>query len=84
MVDSRVLLGFAQLDRAEVVVTDRLHGHIMSTLLGKPHVVIDNSYGKIARFIDAFGKDDVTLQARDYVEAREMADQLLEQVRCRC
>lgn len=80
---ARVTLGFTQLDQAEVVVTDRLHGHIMSTLLGKPHVVIDNYYGKIARFINAFGKDDVTLQARDYAEAREMADQLLQQVRSR-
>jgi len=78
---ARVTLGFDQLDQAEVVVTDRLHGHIMSTLLGKPHVVIDNYYGKIARFIEAFGKDDITLQARDYAEAREMADELLQQVR---
>ncbi|MFN3847564.1 MAG: polysaccharide pyruvyl transferase family protein [Paracoccaceae bacterium] len=81
MATARVNLGFAQLDRAEVVVTDRLHGHIMSTLLGKPHVVIDNYYGKIARFIDAFGKDDVTLQANTYAEAREMADSLLQSVR---
>lgn len=81
MAKARVNLGFAQLDRAEVVVTDRLHGHIMATLLGKPHVVIDNYYGKIARFIDAFGKDDVTLQARDYAQAREMAEDLLKRVR---
>lgn len=81
MVDGRVALGFAQLDQAEVVVTDRLHGHIMATLLGKPHVVIDNFYGKIANFIAAFGKDDVTLQARDYTEARDMADSLLQKVR---
>ncbi|MFN7225433.1 MAG: polysaccharide pyruvyl transferase family protein [Paracoccaceae bacterium] len=80
MATARVNLGFAQLDRAEVVVTDRLHGHIMSTLLGKPHVVIDNYYGKIARFIDAFGKDDATLQASTYAEAREMADDLLNRI----
>jgi pyruvyl transferase EpsO len=77
----RVRLGFAQLDEAEVVVTDRLHGHIMASLLGKPHVVIDNFYGKIANFIRAWGKDDVTLQARDYAEAAGMANALLERAR---
>lgn len=76
MVNSRVAIGFAQLDQAKVIVTDRLHGHIMATLLGKPHIVVDNNYGKISRFIRAFGKDDITLQARDYREARELMDLL--------
>lgn len=81
MARARVAMGFAQLDQAEVVVADRLHAHIMSSLLGKPHVVIDNNYGKISRFIGAFGRDDVTLQARDYAEAVEMAETLIAQVR---
>jgi pyruvyl transferase EpsO len=34
-----------------VVVTDRLHGHILALLLGIPHVVLDNSYGKLHHFI---------------------------------
>jgi pyruvyl transferase EpsO len=33
---------------AEVVVTDRLHAHILAIALGVPHVVLDNSYGKIS------------------------------------
>jgi pyruvyl transferase EpsO len=37
------------------VITDRLHGHILCTLLGIPHCVIDNSYGKIGGFADAWG-----------------------------
>jgi pyruvyl transferase EpsO len=77
MARSRVGLGFAQLDTAEVVVTDRLHGHIMASLLGKPHVVIDNFYGKIANFIKAWPADGLTLQARDYAQAHDMAQQLL-------
>jgi exopolysaccharide biosynthesis predicted pyruvyltransferase EpsI len=81
MAHDRVMLGLAQLDTAEVVVTDRLHGHILATLLNKPHVVIDNFYGKIANFIRAWGKDDVTLQARDFSEAAEMAQSLLTRVR---
>jgi hypothetical protein len=32
------------------VVTDRLHGHILAVMLGKPHVLHDNSYGKNAAF----------------------------------
>jgi exopolysaccharide biosynthesis predicted pyruvyltransferase EpsI len=76
-------MGFAQIDRHEVLVTDRLHGHIMATLLGKPHVVIDNFYGKIANFIKAFGKDDVTLSAENFAQAHEMAQQLLEQARAK-
>jgi exopolysaccharide biosynthesis protein PssK len=31
---------------ADVVVTDRMHAHILAILLGLPHVVLDNSYGK--------------------------------------
>ena len=77
MARSRVGLGFAQLDSAEVIVTDRLHGHIMCSLLGKPHVVIDNFYGKIANFIKAWPADALTLQARDYAQAHDMAQQLL-------
>lgn len=34
--------------RGGAVVTNRLHAHVMCSLLGIPNVVIDNSYGKIA------------------------------------
>lgn len=37
-----------QLDGAPVVVTNRLHGHVLAALLGIPHVVTDNSYGKVS------------------------------------
>lgn len=72
----RARRGFALLDAAEVVVTDRLHGHVMCRLLGKPHVVVDNSYGKIARFMAAWGSGGA-LAARDYREARALAEGLL-------
>ena len=73
MAAARVAWGFARIDAAAVLVTDRLHGHILASLLGKPHVVIDNSYGKIGRFIDAWGQDGATWRARDYAEAAEIA-----------
>lgn len=39
--------GCSILSRGRVVVTDRLHGHILALLQGIPHVIIDNSYGKL-------------------------------------
>jgi exopolysaccharide biosynthesis predicted pyruvyltransferase EpsI len=43
----RLARGCRILSRGQVVVTDRLHGHILALLLGLPNVVMDNSYGKI-------------------------------------
>ena len=36
------------IERGRVVVTNRLHAHVLASLLGIPNVVIDNSYGKIS------------------------------------
>lgn len=46
--------GVRQLSQARAIVTDRLHVHIISLLLGLPHAVLDNSYGKVRRFMGAF------------------------------
>ena len=46
----RLRRGLAMLGRGRAVVTDRLHGHILSLLMGIPHVLVDNSYGKNIRF----------------------------------
>jgi pyruvyl transferase EpsO len=37
-------------DSKDLVVTDRLHGLILSSLLGKNIVLRDNSYGKNSRY----------------------------------
>ena len=42
--------GFTFLQRGRVVITDRLHGHILSTLLDIPHVLIDNPYHKLSSY----------------------------------
>src|SRR3546814_10528562 len=44
--------GLAMLAAGELVVTDRLHAHILSPLLDIPPVLLDNSYGKVAGFAD--------------------------------
>lgn len=55
---ARVRRGYRLLRRGRVVVSDRLHVHILCTLAGIPHVVLDNHYGKIARFRDAWGSGE--------------------------
>ena len=50
----RIARGIALLSSGRSVITDRLHGHILCVLLGIPHVVLDNSYGKVSGFIDSW------------------------------
>lgn len=50
----RLRRGVALLGQGNVIVTDRLHVHILSILLGKPHVIVDNNYGKIKHFYDTW------------------------------
>jgi len=46
----RLRRGLATLSQGRVVVTDRLHAHILSLLLDIPQVVLDNNYGKVSGF----------------------------------
>ncbi|MCW4461909.1 polysaccharide pyruvyl transferase family protein [Sphingomonas sp. BT-65] len=48
----RLARGLAMLSQGEAVVTDRLHAHILSLLLDIPHVLLDNSYGKVRGFAE--------------------------------
>jgi len=52
----RLQRGVRLLASAEVVVTDRLHAHILSVLLGRPNVLLDNSYGKLRAYYDTWSK----------------------------
>jgi pyruvyl transferase EpsO len=52
----RVARGLRILARGEVVVTDRLHAHVFSLLLGRPHVLLDQSYGKTRSFYETWTK----------------------------
>jgi exopolysaccharide biosynthesis predicted pyruvyltransferase EpsI len=54
LAEQRIDRGLRLLGSARFVITDRLHGHILCTLMGIPHAFLDNSYGKIARFARAF------------------------------
>ncbi len=54
LASARVARGTALLSRGRRIVTDRLHAHILALLLGIPHVVLDNYYGKLAAYLDAW------------------------------
>lgn len=74
LAENRKMRGAGQLSSAKMVVSDRLHAHILSTLLGIPHVVLDNYYGKIGRFVEAFGTDwRGMMRAGSLEEGLEMA-----------
>jgi pyruvyl transferase EpsO len=59
---------------SEVVVTDRLHGHILAMLLGRPHVLLDDRYGKLRRFFRTWTHPSPLVHwARTVDEAMDLA-----------
>ncbi len=50
----RLRRGLRQLASFRYVVSDRLHVHILSTLLGRHHALLDNNYGKLSSFTAAW------------------------------
>jgi len=70
----RVRRGCALLSSGKVVITDRLHGHILCVLMGIPHVILDNNYGKLRQFYDSWtsGYPDVRF-ATSIEEALQLA-----------
>ncbi|MBK5269385.1 MAG: polysaccharide pyruvyl transferase family protein [Bacteroidia bacterium] len=54
----RFLRGCKILSRGKVVVTDRLHAHILCLLMDIPHILLDNSYGKIKGFYETWTKNN--------------------------
>jgi len=74
----RLLNGCKLLGQGRVVVTDRLHGHIICLLMGIPHVILDNSYGKVSRFYQTWTHGSpLTRCATTVEEARSRAAELL-------
>ncbi len=70
----RLARGCRLLGRGRVVVTDRLHGHILSLLLGIPHVIFDNNYGKLRSFFQTWTKDSaITRWAESGAQALDLA-----------
>lgn len=72
----RLACGVRKLSRGQVIVSDRLHAHLIAGLMGKPHICLDNSYGKIGRYIATWGKDDQTFQVSKPLEIEAALEQL--------
>ena len=69
------------LQRGKVLVTDRLHGHILAILLDIPTVIIDNKIQKLSNFRNTWtaGLSNVVI-AKDANDAVNKALVLLRQV----
>ncbi len=75
----RVSRGVRLLTSARVVVTDRLHAHILCALLGIPHVLMADAFGKIEAHCATWpGLARLACRAADPGEARERARRLLD------
>ena len=73
----RLFRGIRILSNAKVVITDRLHGHILSLLLGIPHVLLDNRIGKNRAFYETWTRDSaITRWANSPAEAWAVAETL--------
>jgi pyruvyl transferase EpsO len=74
----RLLRGCHMLSRGRVVVTDRLHGHILCLLLGIRHVIVNNNYGKVAAFYETWTRGcPLVRPAATPAEALELAQERL-------
>lgn len=73
----RLRRGLRDLAPGAVVVTDRLHGHVLCSLTGTPHVVLPDRYGKIRSFVETWTADSALFFFADDVDdAHEKAQEL--------
>jgi pyruvyl transferase EpsO len=69
LAEQRLMRGCQLLSRGREVVTDRLHAHILCLLMGIPHVLVDNNYGKLRSFFESWTKDAPGVRfCRDWTE----------------
>lgn len=72
----RIARGAALLRSARVVVTDRLHAHLLCVALGVPHVLLPDAFGKIAAHCETW--PGLARHARRAADAAEAADRVRE------
>jgi len=79
LAEERFKRGCQLLVQGKVVITDRLHAHIMCMLLGIPSIVLDNSYNKIKNIMSLWeSSSEKTYQTDSFDEAVELASKYLE------
>ncbi|MGF1605881.1 MAG: polysaccharide pyruvyl transferase family protein [Rhodothalassiaceae bacterium] len=64
----RLEYGLRRLARGRTVITDRLHGHILATLLNRPQYVFDSMDGKVAAFFKCWTKESGSIVLVQSVE----------------
>lgn len=75
----RLQRGIDILSSGRVVITDRLHAHILCTLLGVKHVVLDNSYNKIGNYRSTWKSgESLAVSASSFEDAVEQARAMLQ------
>ncbi|MEX5237757.1 polysaccharide pyruvyl transferase family protein [Kocuria arenosa] len=78
LLDINIKAALQQFEGSPVVATNRLHAHILSSLLGIPHIVMDNSYGKVSGIYNEYsGGFSTAYWANDWIEALNAADSIL-------
>ena len=78
----RLMRGCRMLSMGQVVITDRLHGHILCLLLGIPHVLLDNNYGKLRSFFETWTRDsELAVWADSPEQALEKSGELVQRLR---
>lgn len=63
--------GTLLLSLGELVISDRLHAHILCVLMGKRHISVESHTGKIGAYIDEWGDFGLTELVRDEVSLLE-------------
>lgn len=72
--DRRTALALELVAKGKVLVTDRLHGHLLACILGIPNVLLDNSYGKNRSVFDTWSRRYAIARfAEDMDDARSLA-----------
>ena len=61
--------GLEQLSGYEYIITDRLHGHILSLLLGKKHFLIEQKTSKLRDYYETWSKN---LQIARFISKEEL------------
>jgi len=78
MLSLNLRAGLDQFRNRKLIVTDRLHAHVLASMMQIPHVVLDNSYGKVRSIYDDYTHEFPSAHfASSLSEAREMAAHIL-------
>lgn len=71
---AKAIAGLELLGSAKFVITDRLHGHILSTVIGVPHVLMDSKLGKNLNLHNTWTQDcQCTRVTDDFERSLEVA-----------